>query len=339
MPKTPFVDFRAVRARITIEQVLDHYALLGQLKRTGNRLTGTCPVHQGSNPTQFRVDTEKNLWNCFGDCKGGGNVLDFIAKKEGIPVHEAAVAACEWFSIPLNEVKGGEGREGPKRTEKHSPTAEAAMPLSPTMPSGSPNPPLKFRLDKLDRIHPYFEQRGLTLETVVDFGLGYFTGEKGLMVGRIAIPIDNVRGELVAYAGRWPGETPEGQPKYKLPPGFRKGQELFNLDRAIRESDDKPLVLVEGFFDAILLHQHGCRRVAALMGSILSEAQEELIRTHTRSASRVLVMLDEDDAGKAARDDIARRLARFCYVRVHQFDESGTQPEHLTAEQVSDLIG
>src|SRR5437870_2644068 len=70
MPKTkkPFVDFRAVRARITMEQVLSHYNVLDTFKRTGSRLSGPCPIHGGTNPTQFRVDTEKQLWNCFSEC-------------------------------------------------------------------------------------------------------------------------------------------------------------------------------------------------------------------------------------------------------------------------------
>jgi DNA primase len=151
--------------------------------------------------------------------------------------------------------------------------------------------------------------------------------------------IHNVKGEVVAYAGRWPGDPPDGTPKYRLPTGFRKGLELFNLDRAIREPADKPLVIVEGFFDAVKLHQHGCRKVVAIMGSSLSAAQEELIRKHTNGQSQVIVMLDEDDAGRAGRDDIAARLAKFCFVKVHQFDKPGTQPEHLSAEEVAQLIG
>ena len=115
----------------------------------------------------------------------------------------------------------------------------------------------------MQREHPYLTQeRGLTLETIIDFGLGYFTGQKGMMVGRIVIPINNVKGEVVAYAGRWPGEPPDKDtPKYKLPPNFKKMQELFNLDRAVKEPAVKPLVIVEGFFDVIKLHQHGYRKV------------------------------------------------------------------------------
>ena len=66
------------------------------------------------------------------------------------------------------------------------------------------------------------------------FGLGYCA--KGTMSGRIAIPIHNHEGALVGYAGRWPGEPPEERPKYKLPKGFRKSAEVFNLHRALQES-------------------------------------------------------------------------------------------------------
>jgi DNA primase len=128
------------------------------------------------------------------------------------------------------------------------------------------------------------------------------------------------------------------RPKYKLPPGFRKSLELFNIDRAVKEPSDKPLVIVEGFFDCMKLHQHGCRRVVALMGSTMSAAQEELIRKHTDSKSQVIVMLDEDEAGQAGRDDIAVRLAKFCFVKVHVFDKPVSQPDHLSADELHSLL-
>jgi DNA primase len=342
MPKKPFVDFREVRSRITMEQVLQHYGVLDTFKRTGTRLSGPCPIHGGNNPSQFRVDTEKNLWNCFSECKHGGNVLDFIEKKEEVSIHDAAIKACEWFNIPLEEVKSN-GNSAPE-TGEHAAPAPAAKPKPAAAPvskpeDNAPNPPLKFKLEKLDRSHPYFAERGISQETVIDFGLGYFTGDKGLMVGYVVIPVHNIKGEVVAYAGRWPGEPPEGKPKYKLPTGFRKGQEVFNLDRAIKEMTERPLVIVEGFFDAIKLHQLGYRNVVALMGSTMTAAQEELIRRNTNANSHVVVMFDEDEAGKAGRDDIATRLSKFCFVKVHVFDKPDMQPEHLSIEEVQDLIG
>jgi DNA primase len=344
MPKTkkPFVDFRAIRERLTMEQVLQRYGVLDTFKRSGTRLSGPCPIHGGSNPTQFRVDTERNLWNCFSECKHGGNVLDFIAKKEDIPIHDAAIRACEWFSIPLGEIEAsnGKGEKSAKQPAhpRESGTDPEPRPV-PTSEDNTPNPPLKFRLDKLQRDHPYLIDRGLSPETIAEFGLGFFAGEKGLMVGRVVIPIQNPKGEVVAYAGRWPGEPPKDTPKYKLPPGFRKGLELFNLDRAIKEPAEKPLLVVEGFFGAIKLHQHGCRKVVALMGSTMSAAQEDLLRQHLKPSSRVIIALDEDEAGRAGRENIAGRLAISCFVRVQRFATPGTQPEHLTPKDVHDLFG
>ena len=341
MSKTAFVDFKAVKAAITMEQVLEHYGILDKFKPGTDSLNGPCPIHKGSNPTQFRVSLSKNIWNCFSECKHGGNVLDFIAEMENVSIHAAALKAIEWFNLDPEAMAASDDKAeaAEPKTSAPAPKPAARPTASPkTAPeSNVPNTPLKFRLDKLERTHPYLtEQRGLTSETIVDFGIGFCS--KGMMADRIAIPIHNVKGEVVAYAGRFPGEPGEDTPKYKLPPGFRKSQELFNLDRAVKEPADQPLIIVEGFFDAMKLHQHGCRKVVALMGSTLSTAQEELIRQHTNSQSHVIVMLDENEAGKAGREDIACRLSKLCFVRVHQFDQPDMEPEHLTAEEVQQLM-
>ena len=346
MAKTAFVDFKAVKSAITMEQVLQHYGLLDKFKRGTDSLNGPCPIHKGSNPTQFRVSISKNIWNCFSECKHGGNVLDFIAEMEHASIHAAALKAIAWFKLDPEAMSASNGKAEPAETETRPPVAKPAARLTaapkatavPSPDNSAPNAPLKFRLDKLERSHPYLlEQRGLTPETIVDFGIGFCA--KGMMADRIAIPIHNVKGEVVAYAGRFPGDAGEDTPKYKLPAGFRKSQELFNIDRASKEPADMPLVIVEGFFDAMKLHQYGCRKVVALMGSTMSVAQEELIRQHTNSQSHVIVMLDENEAGKAGREDIACRLSKFCFVRVHQFDQPDMEPEHLTAEQVPELTG
>jgi DNA primase len=344
MPKSSFVDFKAVKAAITMEAVLEHYGVLDKFKRGTDSLSGPCPIHKGSNPTQFRVSISKNIWNCFSECKHGGNVLDFIARMEDLSIHAAALKAIEWFNLDpeamsaSSEEKAGETSEAPKAGDATKPKPAAAR-TAPVQENGAPNKPLKFRLDKLQREHPYLiKERGLTLETIVDFGVGYCA--KGMMAERIAIPIQNPEGGVVAYAGRFPvEEPPEGTPKYKLPQGFRKSQELFNIDRAIKEPRDMPLVIVEGFFDCMKLHQFGFRKVVALMGSTMSAAQEELIRKHTDRNSRVIIMLDENEAGRAGRDDIACRLSKYCFVRIYEFEKEDMEPEHLSnAEEVQQLF-
>jgi DNA primase len=339
MPKSKFVDFKAVKSAITMEQILEHYGLIDRFKRSGDSLSGPCPIHKGSNPTQFRISVSKNIWNCFSRCDHGGNTLDFIARMDDISIHAAALKAIEWFGLDPEAMSAGPDKEQPDEAAE-SGTASPPMPetkkavVAPE--KNTPNTPLKFRLDKLERNHPYLAERGLSLETIVDFGIG-FCG-KGMMADRIAIPIHNPEGNVVAYAGRFPGEPSEDTPKYKLPPGFRKSLELFNIDRAIKQPADEPLVIVEGFFDAMRLHQHGCRKVVALMGSTMSAAQEELIGKHTNRDSRIIILLDEDEAGQVGRDDIAVRLAKFCFVTVHPFDKPGTQPDQLSAEDVCSLL-
>jgi len=340
MPKALFVDFKAVKAAVSMEQVLKHYDLLHKFKKSGDSLSGPCPIHGGENPTQFRVSISKNVWNCFSECKHGGNVLDFIAKLENVSIHAAALKALEWFNLDTETVSGDRERDdSAAENTDESPAPRRTTPQPQTDPEEpvTPNKPLKFRLDKLEREHAYLTERGLTLETIVDFGAGYCS--KGMMAGRIAIPIHNMAGEVVAYAGRFVGDPPEGTPKYKLPQGFRKSIELFNADRAFKEPPDAPLVIVEGFFGCMAVHQHGHRKVIALMGSNLSMKQEEIIREHTNQASQVIIMLDEDEAGQTGREDIAVRLSKFCFVRTHVFGKPNTQPEHLTADELQLITG
>ena len=82
----------------------------------------------------------------------------------------------------------------------------------------------------------------MTPETIAEFGLGFCSN--GSMKGRVVIPIHNSEGKLVAYAGRWPGAPPEDTPKYKLPFGFKKSLELFNLHRAVQDLPEQPVVIV-----------------------------------------------------------------------------------------------
>ena len=98
MPDT-WVNFKKIIETVSMEMVLKHYGVLDRLKKSGRNLVGCCPIHQGSNPRQFSVNFEGNMFNCFGDCKSGGNVLDFVTKMKKISIREAALLFKEWFSI------------------------------------------------------------------------------------------------------------------------------------------------------------------------------------------------------------------------------------------------
>ena len=82
MSRTVYVDFKTVKAAVSMSQIIDHSGLTERFKRTGDSLSGPCRLHDGQNPTQVRVSLTKNCWNCFGTCKGGGNILDFVARRK-----------------------------------------------------------------------------------------------------------------------------------------------------------------------------------------------------------------------------------------------------------------
>ena len=201
-----------------------------------------------------------------------GNPVTLIASvacvslmEGGCTIREAALKIALWFNVSSATDASPPAREA-TRTDNQQLTAEKQ--------EGSETPasnlPLDFTLKGVDPHHRYLEERGLTLETAATFGVGFFGG-KGSMSGRVVIPIHNREGKLVAYAGRWVGpddSLPEGEEKYKLPKGFQKSLELFNLHR-VRHC--RHLVVVEGYFGAIRLH--GLRvPTIALMGSALFAA-------------------------------------------------------------------
>jgi DNA primase len=339
MSKSAFVDFRAVKREVSMVQVLEHYNLMSQMHRNGDSITGACPIHGGQNQTAFRVSISKNCWNCFSQCGCGGNVLDFVAKKEKVSLLRAANLLVEWFNL---KIQSPENKPDSPRVQqpgspiraKSTPKPAEAIPTEADNGKGE-NKPLEFVLKNLSPEHPYLTERGLSPDTIQTFGLGFCS--KGLLKDRIAIPIHNAAGQLVAYAGRWPGPT-EGE-KYRLPKGFKKSLELFNLHRALAEPADRPFVVVEGFFDCMALWQHGVRRVVALMGSSLSARQEDLIRDHTTPWGQVLVLLDEDDAGRVGREDIVHRLSKWLFVKLHVFPTAGMQPDQMSADEVEQLFG
>lgn len=191
------------------------------------------------------------------------------------------------------------------------------------------NPPLTFTL-KLDPVHPYLAERALSAEIIAKFGLGFCS--RGLMSGRICIPIHDGNGNLVAYAGRWPGEDPPaGEDRYKLPGKFQKSRVLFNLHSV---TDARHIVLVEGYWSVFRLHGMGIP-VAGLMGWSVSAEQIALLRE--RGTEFVTLLLDGDDAGQAARERVLPALCDGFFVRAPVLP-SGVKPDTLAEARLRELV-
>src|SRR5262249_54202659 len=154
-------------------------------------------------------------------------------------------------------------------------------------------------LQTLDPEHPYLKERGFTEETIRHFGLGYCN--RGMLKGRLAIPLHNEKGQLLGYAGRLTNDRyiREDNPKYKFPGTrerdgamleFHKSLVVYNVHRLDRKVSD--LIVVEGFPSVWWLHQHGLKSTVAVMGSDCSEEQSILMVERTALHGRIWILTD-----------------------------------------------
>jgi DNA primase len=306
-----WVSFAEIKRRVTLEQVLRRYRV-DWLRRSGlHQYRGRCPIHQGQGTEAFHANLERSVFHCFA-CGAGGNVLEFVSAMEGCSIREAALRLQEVHgegSMPWIESSGTEGRKLVTKKRRD-------------------NPPLGFQLN-LDRRHPYLVHRGIEGVVADYFGVGY-CGGRGLMSQRIAIPIHDPDGRLVAYSGR---ALDGSEPRYRFPAGFHKSQVLFNYHRA-RAAGQHQVIVVEGFFDCMRVHQAGFPSVVGLMGARLSAAQKDLLADQF---SGVVLMLDGDATGGAATTQIAAELRPACRVSQVLLPPD-MQPDRMSADQIRDAL-
>ncbi len=319
-PRSRLPDFKELTHRISFVQVLEHFNLMEQMDPHGDQLRSVCPIHEGAeNRHSFSVNTVKNCFKCF-SCDAQGNILDFVAAMKDCNKVQAGRKLEKWFPK-------GSSKATPKPERVQEKKSSANSDQQKIQPE-EVNLPLTFALTNLDTQHPYLSSR-VQPETIERFGLGFCS--KGLMAGRLVVPIHNEQGELIAYAGRaLDKEAEEAEGKYKLPPHFKKRYVLYNLHRIVEAiKAGEPLILVEGFFDVFRLYELGYHNVVALMGSELTIEQEGLLKTILTPLSRVALLFDNDKAGIKCRNEAGNKLSKWCFIKVVNLPEGITQPDQL----------
>jgi len=325
-----WVDYKALKESVTMEMVLTRYDLLQTLRVSGSSLVGCCPIHNGHNSRQFVVDTEKNIFNCFGNCGGGGNILDFVAKKENVSIRQAALLIKKWFESV--DVKTPGETPTPSKLAKQELVREEEKEKPAILPT--PNPPLAFQLRNLASEHIFFNERNISAETVKTFGLGFCC--KGMMAGRVVIPIYDHAGALVAYCGRAIAEPEISQEKYKLPPSFIKSSVVFNLHRQPPGADN--LILVESYLSVFRLTQAGFPHVVALMGASLSEEQAALIINFLGVNGRVQLLFDADDSGRNCTNACLARFSPHLFVKALNIEPVATKPHQASEAELKTIL-
>jgi len=295
-----------------IVEVISQYV---HLKRSGRNYFGLCPFHNEKSPS-FSVSPDKQIFHCFG-CGVGGNVITFISKIEGLGFKESVENLAERAGIKLPTIGNSEDSKIEELKAKVY-----------KVNSFTANYYHKRLYEPRSKIgQEYVKKRKLTNETLESYNLGFsgnfdelykelrkegFQDEEILESGlvnknengkyidryrnRFMIPILDVRNRVIAFGGR---VLDDSKPKYINSPEnivYSKGKHLFGLNVA-KKGDTKKLLIVEGYMDAISLHQRGITNVVASLGTALTTNQGWLLRKNTE---QVILGFDSDGAGQNA---------------------------------------
>lgn len=294
-----FLDFKALKARITIADILPRYGIT-LAKVNQSTLRGDCPLpsHTSKSKSTFYVNEAKSVWYCHSDsCKknghrAGGNVIDFVAAMEQCSAYDAARRIEELFpSGNRDSANAATERETRATKTRHEP--EAPEPV----PGDGHNKPLAFSLKDVNPSHPMIQERGISAATAERFGVGFFPG-KGSMAARIVFPLHE-HGILVGYAGRTTLPVSDNNPKWLFGKGLKKTF-LFGLERC---KPSKPVILCESLWAPLWFHEHG-HQAASLMGAEMTEEQEQCLDPYPV----ITVALDNDAAGIEKASKICNRL-------------------------------
>jgi DNA primase len=357
-----WIDFRLLKERLSFEEVLQHYKI--ELKRkngsNGSQLHGFCPLpgHNGQKKSpSFSVNVERKCFQCFG-CHAKGNHLDLAVLMEGkspanrTEVRTVAMMLVEAFGIecgkPAENTGGGEerkptpSRSTPAKTVSKPAAHENAGQVT-ARPATIINAPLDFELRGIDPDHPYLKERGFSAETIMHFGLGFCN--RGLMAGRVVVPLRDPVGSLIGYAGRFTRDDQIGPivPKYLFPSSReRKGEKLefkkshFLYNGHAIQAPVRDLIVVEGFPSVWWLWQCGLSNVVALMGSSCSDEQAELIHELVAPSGHVWIMPDAGEGGDLCAESALMKVAPRSLVRWVMLDEG--QPTDRSPGELASLL-
>jgi len=309
-----------IRAGIDIVDLIGRFV---NLRKAGVNYKGLCPFHAEKTPS-FMVNPKKGIFHCFG-CGVGGDAFGFLMRQDRLSFPEAVRALARQAGVTLPEERGQRDDSGREELYRAMDLAGRFYAEQLWKPAG-------------ERARQYLESRGIDPGIARRFGLGvapdawdgllgFMRAERvspevletaGLVVrrehgghydrfrGRLMFAIRDVQGRVVAFGGRGFGDE---QPKYLNSPEtpiYTKGNLLYAIDQAraaMRERNRA--LLVEGYVDCLMAHQHGFTETVAALGTAFTAAQLGALR---RYCEEVVTFFDADAAGQKAAERAAELL-------------------------------
>jgi DNA primase len=304
-----------IRAGVDLVDLIGRFV---NLRKAGVNWKGLCPFHSEKTPS-FMVNPKKGIFHCFG-CGVGGDAFGFVMRQDRLTFPEAVRALARTAGVALPEERGAPGDSGREELLRAVDLAARFYAELLWKPAGA-------------RAQAYLRERGIDPEVARRFGLGYApdswdalltfmrgetVGEDTLIAAGLAVARDNragaydrfrgrllftirdLQGRPVAFGGRAFGDE---QPKYLNSPEtalYTKGNLLYAADTA-RESirGKNRALIVEGYVDCLMAHQHGFTETVAALGTAFTPAQLALLR---RYCDEVVTFFDADAAGQKAAE-------------------------------------
>ncbi len=300
-----------IKARIDLVELIGRSV---PLRKSGSSFKGLCPFHSEKTPS-FYVFPQSHTFVCFG-CGKKGTAFDWLMEREHLEFGEALRSLAQIAGVELPTRRDPRQEETTRRLYD---LLTRAQTYYQGLLQGAGGVAARR----------YLAGRGVAETTVLEFGLGYAPGGNGLLrylkeagfseeemaaAGvlsiaedghpfdffreRVLFPIRDPQGRTIAFGGR---ALDDGTPKYLNSRDtllFHKQETLFALDLARKPiGQERRAVIVEGYMDALMAHQHGYRNVVATLGTAVTERHLVLLR---RVADEIVLALDSDAAGQAA---------------------------------------
>lgn len=333
-----------IKSKNDIIDIVSQYVVL---KRLGRNYMGLCPFHKEKSPS-FCVSPDKQIFHCFG-CGVGGNVIHFIGKIENLNFIESLELLANRAGIELPKSGNAEDDRISRLKSRvyelnkcaaefyhqnlYKPTAKPAQEY--VKKRRLDNRTLKaFKIGysgRFNELYTELHSKGFTEEEILASCL-VNKNQDGKFIdrfrNRLMFPIFDARDRVIAFGGR---VLDDSKPKYINSPEdivYSKGRHLFAYNLA-KKNNPKTIIIVEGYMDAVSLHQRGISNAVASLGTALTEAQGRLLR---RSCEKVVIGYDADGAGQAATLrglEILQNLG--CDIRILQI-EGAKDPDEFVVK-------
>ncbi|MHC4740375.1 MAG: DNA primase [Planctomycetota bacterium] len=315
------------QANDIVDVVAEHVSL----KRKGREMVGLCPFHDDHSPS-MNVSPSKQIFKCFA-CGAGGDVFKFVQMRENLTFPQAIERLAERVHIKLEPVRRA-------RPAAESPGQEEIPDVDPNrLAKANGWAAEHFAANLQDETkgreaRDYLARRQISPESIETWRIGLALGsgddllraarekkapldllqQAGLLtagrqdkfVNRLMFSITDVTGRLIAFGGRTLDDTGAkyiNSPTTRL---FDKSNSLFGLEQARHAIVSSGIaVVVEGYTDVIMAHQHGCTNVVATLGTSFTAGHGRILR---RYAKKVILVFDSDVAGLEA----ANRALEVC---------------------------